>query len=130
MDLRAAGDTHQADTILEDLIRNFAGSLLIDDAVYLRAYIALMDHYDYQRASQLLQSIQHFSQRLSSLSKLVTVNLRYPECRNCATDTQVYLSLVLAGQKTSIYPGYGSSAAASVLNTCKSERKSQLALSA
>ena len=59
MDLRAAGDARQADAILEDLIRDYSGSSLIDDAVYLRAYIALMDHYDYQRASQLLQQLRN-----------------------------------------------------------------------
>ncbi len=59
MDLRAAGEPHEADTVLEDLIQNYAGSSLSDDAVYLRAYIALMDHYDYQRAGQLLQQLRN-----------------------------------------------------------------------
>ena len=59
MDLRAAGDSKQADTILENLIRDYAGSTLSDDALYLRAYIALMDHYDYQRAGQLLQHLRN-----------------------------------------------------------------------
>jgi len=59
MDLRAAGEPRQADALLEELIQNYAGSPLIDDAVYLRAYIALMDHYDYQRASQLLQQLRN-----------------------------------------------------------------------
>ena len=59
MDLRADGEPQQADAILADLIDNYAGSSLVDDAVYLRAYIALMDHYDYQRASQLLQHLRN-----------------------------------------------------------------------
>lgn len=58
MNTRAAGDAKQADAILAELIENYAGSSLSDDASYLRAYIALMDHYDYQRASELLQDLR------------------------------------------------------------------------
>ena len=56
MDLRADGNIQLADATLEELIDTYPGSLLADDAWYLRAYIALMDLYDYQRAGDMLQS--------------------------------------------------------------------------
>lgn len=58
MNVRATGDPKQADSILAELVENYAGSSLSDDASYLRAYIALMDHYDYHRASDLLQDLR------------------------------------------------------------------------
>ena len=39
MDLRADGEPRQADAILEQLIENYAGSSVIDDAVYLRCLL-------------------------------------------------------------------------------------------
>ena len=58
MDLRADGNIQLADATLEELIDTYPGSLLADDAWYLRAYIALMDLYDYQRAGDMLQSLR------------------------------------------------------------------------
>lgn len=55
LDERAAGDSLQADQLLIELIESYAGSALVDDALYLRAYIALMDNYDYPAAIQLLE---------------------------------------------------------------------------
>ena len=58
MDQRAAGNIEQADATLADLIDTYAGGTLSDDALYLRAYIALMDDYDFQGANDLLRSLQ------------------------------------------------------------------------
>jgi len=59
MDQRADGNIDQADETLKNLIENYAGWSLADDALYLRAYIALMDYYDYQRANELLQTLRN-----------------------------------------------------------------------
>lgn len=58
MDARAAGNSQQADTLLLELIESYAGSALTDDAWYLRAYIALMDNYDYQTATEWLEHLR------------------------------------------------------------------------
>lgn len=59
MDQRADGNIDQADETLRGLIESYAGWSLADDALYLRAYIALMDYYDYQRANDLLQTLRN-----------------------------------------------------------------------
>lgn len=59
MDSRATGNPAQADALLTELIESYAGSPLSDDALYLKAYIALMDHYDYQTATDQLQSLKN-----------------------------------------------------------------------
>lgn len=59
MDARAAANPQEADTLLSQLIENYAGSALSDDALYLRAYIALMDNYDYYTATGLLESLRY-----------------------------------------------------------------------
>ncbi len=58
MNARAAGDPNQADALLSELIESYAGSALADDAWYLKAYIALMDNYDYQTATERLQYLR------------------------------------------------------------------------
>ncbi len=58
MNLRNQGESHEADSQLHMLIESYPGSSLSDDAWYLRAYIALMDHYDYERANELLQTLR------------------------------------------------------------------------
>lgn len=59
MDARAAGNPQQADDLLSELIESYAGSALTDDAWYLRAYIALMDNYDYQAAIERLEYLRY-----------------------------------------------------------------------
>ena len=80
MNLRAAGDIPLADATLEELINTYPRSLLADDAWYLRAYIALMDQYDYQRASDMLQSLRY----------------TYPESRY--TDTALFAEAIVQEQ--------------------------------
>lgn len=58
MDLRAEGKVEAADAKLKELLDLYPGGQLADDALYLRAYIALMDYYEYQRASEILQTLR------------------------------------------------------------------------
>jgi len=57
MDLRADGKSDQADAVLAQLINTYVGSSMLDDSLYMRAYIALMDRYDYQQAKSLLRKL-------------------------------------------------------------------------
>ena len=59
MNLRAEGNIAEADATLVEIVESYAGGALSDDALYLRAYIALMDHYDYQSAIDLLQTLRY-----------------------------------------------------------------------
>jgi len=59
MNLRAEGKIEEADSTLIGIIESYAGGALSDDALYLRAYIALMDHYDYHSAIDLLETLRY-----------------------------------------------------------------------
>ncbi len=59
MDLRAQGESQAADQKLQETIEYYPGNSLSDDAWYLRAYIALMDRYDYTQARELLQALRN-----------------------------------------------------------------------
>ncbi len=58
MDARADANPQRADSLLTELIESYAGSALADDSWYLKAYISLMDNYDYQTAVERLQYLQ------------------------------------------------------------------------
>jgi len=58
LNLRADGDYEPAHAQLSTLIDSYPDSPLSDDAWYLRAYIALMDQYDFTRAITLFQTLQ------------------------------------------------------------------------
>ena len=58
LDARANGDPLQADRLLTELTESYTDSALVDDAWYLRAYIALMDNYDYLTAIELLEHLR------------------------------------------------------------------------
>jgi len=58
LDARASGDSQQADQLLTELTESYADSALVDDAWYLRAYIALMDNYDYLTAIEQLEHLR------------------------------------------------------------------------
>ena len=57
MNHRADGNADLADAQLQELIDTYPGGQFSDDALYLRAYIALMDHYNYQTAFDQLQTL-------------------------------------------------------------------------
>ncbi len=56
---RAAGDTASALALLDRIIANYQYSNYYDDALYLKAYIEMMDNYDFQRAHNTLQSLRY-----------------------------------------------------------------------
>ncbi len=55
---RAAGDTTSALALLDRITTNYPVSHYYDDALYLKAYIELMDNYDFNRAHNTLQSLR------------------------------------------------------------------------
>ncbi len=56
---RATGDTGSALALLQRIILNHPHSNYYDDALYLKAYIEMMDNYDFQRAHNTLQSLRY-----------------------------------------------------------------------
>ena len=57
LDLRDSGETLAAIDRLQDLLRRWPGGALQDDALYLIAYLQLMDRYDYTAARQALRRL-------------------------------------------------------------------------
>ena len=55
---RAAGDTGSALALMNRITTNYPVSHYYDDALYLKAYIELMDNYDFSRAHNTLQSLR------------------------------------------------------------------------
>ena len=56
---RATGDTSSALALLDRIITNYQHSHYYDDALYLKAYIEMMDNYDFQRAHNTLQTLRY-----------------------------------------------------------------------
>ncbi|MEM7256622.1 MAG: M12 family metallo-peptidase [Pseudomonadota bacterium] len=56
---RAAGDTASALALVDRIIRDHPISHYYDDAMYLKAYIELMDNYDFSRAHNTLESLRY-----------------------------------------------------------------------
>ena len=56
---RAAGDTSSALALLDQITTNYQHSHYYDDALYLKAYIEMMDNYDFQRAHNTLQTLRY-----------------------------------------------------------------------
>ena len=61
LDLRDAGDIDACLQLLDKLSASSASSTLADDALYLSAYVQIMDRYDFAAARTLLASLkQHY----------------------------------------------------------------------
>lgn len=56
--LRDEGQFDQAVTVLDSIVRNSDADILIDDALYMLAYIQVMDRYDYAAAREALAALQ------------------------------------------------------------------------
>jgi tetratricopeptide (TPR) repeat protein len=57
LDSRAIGLTDEALDTLQTFIDQSPGSRLIDDAIFMSAYILVMDHYDFYAAVDILQGL-------------------------------------------------------------------------
>ncbi len=80
LDARDAGELDQALDLLDWIARERATSTLLDDALYLSAYLSVMDGYDFPDAQE----------RLAELSR------RFPE--SAYSDSADYLSAIVAEQ--------------------------------
>lgn len=56
---RAAGDTASALALLDRITTDYTISNYYDDALYLKAYIELMDNYDFAKAHSTLESLRY-----------------------------------------------------------------------
>lgn len=56
---RAANDTDTAILLLDRILLEYPSNRLVDDAMYLRSYIAMMDKFDFQFAHDTLQSLRY-----------------------------------------------------------------------
>lgn len=59
LDLRDAGDSFLSIEHLRHLVIEFPSSTLVDDALYLMAYIHVLDRYDFQAATELLLVLEN-----------------------------------------------------------------------
>ena len=105
LDAREARDVALAETILEKLEKEFPSSYLNDDALYLRGYIAMMDAYQYEKASDLFRELRRnypdssymdtvlYSEAicLEQLGKTESANLRFEELRERHTEFSLSL---------------------------------------
>jgi len=57
LDARAIGLTEDALAILQQLIDTYPGGHLEDDAIFMSAYVSIMDHYDFTKAGATLQQL-------------------------------------------------------------------------
>ena len=57
LDARAIGLTDEALEILQQMIGTHPDGHLLDDAIFMSAYIYMMDHYDFARAGSTLQQL-------------------------------------------------------------------------
>jgi len=57
LDYRAMGLTEDALLSLQQQINNYPGGRLVDDAIFMSAYISMMDHYDFANAADTLQQL-------------------------------------------------------------------------
>ncbi len=55
---RAANDIDGATALLDRILNEYPSSRLVDDALYLRAYIAMMNNFNFQLAHDSLQSLR------------------------------------------------------------------------
>lgn len=78
---RDQGQYDQAVTALELIAGSSSAGALIDDALYMVAYIQVMDRFDYAAARQALAALQH----------------RFPE--SAYTDTALYLNAIAMEQQ-------------------------------
>ncbi|OED38382.1 hypothetical protein AB833_19540 [Chromatiales bacterium (ex Bugula neritina AB1)] len=60
LDSRADGNISAAVDLLDQIETQYPSGLLIDDATYLRAYIAMMDSYNFQLAYDTLHTLRSF----------------------------------------------------------------------
>ena len=58
LNARAAGDIQGALALLQRLINEHPSTSLVDDAIYLKAYIAMMDNFNFQLSHDILQSLR------------------------------------------------------------------------
>lgn len=57
LDARAIGLTEEALTLLQQMIDTYPGGHLIDDAIFMSAYVSMMDQYDFAKTRQTLQQL-------------------------------------------------------------------------
>ncbi len=57
LDARAIGLTDDALDLLQQMINTNAGGHLMDDAIFMSAYVTLMDHYNFAKAGDTLQQL-------------------------------------------------------------------------
>ena len=57
LDARAIGLTDDALVLLRQMINNNPGGRLTDDAIFMSAYVTMMDHYDFTEAGRILQQL-------------------------------------------------------------------------
>lgn len=59
LNARAAGDIQGALSLLQRITREYPGSNLLDDTLYLIAYITMMDNFNFELAHDQLQSLRY-----------------------------------------------------------------------
>ncbi len=94
LDKRDDGDTYASLQLLDVLLRQHGDSYLVDDAKYMRAYIQMVDHAEYQLAYDNLQSLQDEHPDSSYIdTAMYSQGLAQHELGNTAKAEEIFISL-------------------------------------
>lgn len=94
LDKRDEGDTYAALQLIDALVRQHNNSYLVDDAKYMRAYIQMVDHADYQLAYDNFQRLQDEHPDSSYIdTALYSQGLAQHELGNTAKAEEIFLAL-------------------------------------
>ena len=94
LDKRDEGDTQASLQLIEALLRQHGGSYLEDDAKYMRAYIQMVDHGDYQLAYENFQRLIDEHPDSSYIdTALYSQGLAQHELGNIEKAEEIFLSL-------------------------------------
>ena len=94
LDKRDEGDTQAALQLIEALVRQHGGSYLEDDAKYMRAYIQMVDHSDYQLAYENFQRLIDEHPNSSYVdTALYSQGIAQHELGNVEKAEEIFLSL-------------------------------------
>ena len=94
LDKRDEGDTEASLQLIDALLRQHRGSYLVDDAKYMRAYIQMVDHGDYQLAYENFQRLIDEHPHSSYLdTALYSQGLAQHELGNIEKAEEIFIAL-------------------------------------